>query len=187
MVRVSFHRFDGLNTTEALRFGGHLADAARSNPQLSRELPLVAAGYHGKPRAALRLGRVARSSARHQLSPYVMTDRDRAIGVVTAQKHRPHPDLLDETDPPADAFELSYWHRYYDSETAKNIGVQAVRYISARLKPDPYGTERLWMVTLPEDDVKSGVMRELHFTAEAQAVFAIGDEVTVPRTLWSRA
>lgn len=153
---------------------------------LERELPLPAKGYRDPVRACLRLRRIGNTATQHKLSAFAINDGRRYIGMATRQVYSPNPNPLSKFTRSA---ELSYWHR--DIEKARQAVAVGSRIVGSLLEVnsstgvlDP--NANAWMVTLPEDEIKTEVCTQAGLTPVGEPqVYNIGDEVTVPRQLWA--
>lgn len=185
MAEASLYRYKGFNMWERARYSRDLAKAVGSNAQLSRELPLVVTGYRNPIRGFRRIAKQA--AKRDVLAAHVIDVQGRGIGAASAEISRPDPDELKTRFSGEQAVELSYWHEDVSELQAIRYGISVVRQLAAVAKQSPYSGEVLWMVTLPDDEVKTAVCETLQFAQiEVPQPYHLLDGVDEPRQLWAR-
>lgn len=185
-AKIEFANVADLSRLDRFVMAGELREAVKSNDQLATELPLPNKGYSSRYRKAARLKSAARKAETANLNAFVITANSKAIGMATAQVALPKPALIEEAP---GGIELSYWHRQEPTREALRIGRRVMMILVGQASLETYGAEPdfvRWMVTLPEDEIKSKVCEEIGMqpVGEPQP-FEIGDEVTIDRQLWA--
>lgn len=180
------HNLVNFSWRQRLDAARQLTKASKKAPQLEIELPYPADGYKRTIRAYRRLGSVANRAAAAQLSAYAIRDNvnEEIIGMATTQVLRPKPP--DEMIEKSGGIEVSYWHRQYHDELAERIGLTIVQALldAKCATPGATGKEVGWMVTLPDDRVKSTVALDANLEPHKIQPYDINDGVSRERQLW---
>lgn len=176
----------GLN---GMRTARQLSHASHAASEIKRELPYPAAHYETTSKAYRRLLSVGKNAQEHGLAAFVIREGSTGIGIATMQRAEPNPNPRHIQR----SAEVSYWHA--DTETAPEaimLGRTVLNELITRKSTLPYDESRqrleaLWMVTLPDDEVKAEVCQQTEFSkAGSPQVYTIEDGVTIPRQLWVR-
>lgn len=190
-MQVHLQPFDTLDRYNTMQEARELVRARNNATNLEQELPYPYEGYKDFKTAYLRIRRIAKNAGEHSLRPYVIhtqSDKKRhTIGVATAQRRLPQPNPLPSS---ISAFELSYWHRDMEDADAIKVGIGVIRELKTRLqdvrKTQDGPTEKMWMVTLPDDALKQQICENMHMVRlGGPEVYTIEDGVDVARQLWT--
>lgn len=188
MSQIELRNFLNIERWRRWDYSRALRHEAGTNRQLARELPMVAKGYATLWSTHRRMARIARNAGAHQLSALVILENDSAIGVASAQSAVPVRTTRRSHFPNPGSVELSYWHGAIgDPERARHVGSQVVRQLIDTVQQSPYMSEKLWMVTLPQDMTKTAVLEATGFQPfSVPQIYDIHDGVRENRQLWSR-
>jgi hypothetical protein len=104
--------------------------------------------------------------------------------MASAQAHNPNPNHINAQH----GLELSYWHEKMAEREAIDTGCRVVknfRSLAVQQYAEGGPVDKLWMVTLPDDEIKTAVCEQIGFddTGDPQ-IYTIGDGVTEVRQLW---
>jgi hypothetical protein len=173
--------------TEQVLLSFYLSAARRAAPQLEQELPNAWQAYRSPWSAFNRLTRIVLKSREHNLSAHVIGVDSKVVGLATAQKAVPNPNLVDMPS----GVELSWWHRLdLDPRRARYVGDKVVAHLMEGAAREYGPDQTFWSVTLPADPLKPFVVGGAEFERIGDpAPYQLGDGAAdqLSRQLWVRA